>query len=115
MNMSIEVRFRGRSGKAWAFQRVDMDAPWARAAGAAIFAAPDTYGWRVIRVVELSGRPHDVQPLWALADAEKYGANAVFLSVEFDAATRKRMVNDIEEGFSPVCLGGMDHSAPIAA
>mgnify|MGYP001245325173 FL=1 len=102
--MGIEVRFRGQSGKAWEFQRVGTDAPWARAAGVAIFAAPDTYGWRIIRVVELTGRPNDVQPIWALADAERYGANAVFLAVEFDATARKRMVNDIEEGFSPVCF-----------
>lgn len=113
--MGIDVRFRGQSGKAWEFQRVEMDAPWARAPGVAIFAAPDTYGWRVIRVVELTGRPNDVQPIWALADAERYGANAVFVSLEFDGAARKAMVNDIEEGFSPVCLGGMDHNAPLAA
>jgi len=111
--MGISVRFRGRSGKAWEFQRVATDAPWARAAGVAIFAAPDTYGWRIIRTIELSGRPNDVQPIWALADAERYGANAVFLALEFEASTRKLMVNDIEEGFSPVCFSG--HSQKIAA
>lgn len=114
--MGIEVNFRGRSGKAWEFQRVATDAPWARAAGVAIFAVPDTYGWRIIRVVELTGRPNDVQPIWALADAERYGANAVFVALEFEAGKRKRMVNDIEEGFTPVCFS--DHartSARIAA
>ena len=34
-----------------------------------------------------------------------YGATAVFLALEFDARERKRLVADIEEGFSPVCLG----------
>ena len=111
--MSIEVRFRGRSGKAWEFQRVATEAPWARSAGVAIFAAPDTYGWRIIRGVELSGRPNDIQPIWALSDTERYGANAVFLALEFDASTRKLMVNDIEEGFSPVCFG--DHAKKMAA
>lgn len=102
--MGSEVRFRGRSGKAWEFRHVAKDAPWARAPGVAIFAAPDTYGWRIIRVVELTGRPNDVQPIWALADAERYGANAVFVALEFDAAARKGMASDIEEGFSPVCF-----------
>ena len=71
--MGIDVRFRGRSGKAWDFKRVPLDAPWARTAGVALFAAPDTYGWRIIRTIELSGKPNDVQPIWALADAERYG------------------------------------------
>ncbi|MAN47510.1 MAG: hypothetical protein CMF04_15095 [Hyphomonas sp.] len=117
MNMGIEVRFRGQSGKAWQFQRVATEAPWARTAGVAIFAAPDTYGWRIIRVVELSGRPNDVQPIWALADAERYGANAVFVALEFDATARKAMAADIEEGFSPVCFSGHNRAdaAPIAA
>ena len=111
--MGIAVSFRGRSGKAWEFQRVAADAPWARSPGVVIFAAPDAYGWRLIRVVELSGKPHDLQPIWALAEAERSGANAVFLALEFDAATRSLMANDIEEGFSTVCF--TDHSRKIAA
>lgn len=111
--MSIAVSFRGRSGKAWDFQRVPKDAPWARSPGAVIFAAPDSYGWRIIRIMQLTGRPHDLQPIWALAEAERYGASAVFLALEFDERERKRMVADIEEGFSPVCLGARE--APLAA
>ena len=88
--MGIAVSFRGRSGKAWEFQRVAADAPWARSPGV-----------------------HDLQPIWALAEAERYGANAVFLALEFDAATRSLMANDIEEGFSTVCF--TDHSRKIAA
>ena len=96
--MGIDVRFRGRSGKAWDFKRVPLDAPWARTAGVALFAAPDTYGW-------------------ALADAERYGARAVFLATEFDARTRRLIVNDIEAGFSPVCVTDRSRAdaAPIAA
>ena len=59
--MGIAVSFRGRSGKAWEFQRVAADAPWARSPGVVIFAAPDAYGWRLIRVVELSGKQPDGQ------------------------------------------------------
>jgi hypothetical protein len=108
MNMNIAVSFRGRSGKAWDFQRVSKDAPWARSPGAVIFAAPDSYGWRIIRIMELTGRPHDLQPIWAHAEAERYGATAVFLALEFDAAERKRLIADIEEGFSPVFLGARE-------
>ncbi|MEZ5946481.1 MAG: hypothetical protein R3C13_13680 [Hyphomonas sp.] len=111
--MDITVSFRGRTGKAWDFRRVPTDSPWARSAGAVIFAAPDSYGWRIIRVMELTGRPHDLQPIWALAEAERYGATAVFLALEFEAADRKRMVADIEEGFTPVCFGA--RVEPLAA
>ncbi len=97
------VSFRGQSGKAWGFQRVAADSPWARAAGVVIFASPETCGWRVIRVMELSGRPHDVRPIWALSEAERYGATAVFLLSEFDAEIRKTVLADLEAGFSPVC------------
>ena len=101
--MAISNSFRGASGKAHSFERVDIDGAWARVPGIAIFAAPDSYGWRVIRVVELTGRPHDVRPLWALSDAERYGANAVFVALELDAGTRKTIVADIEMGLNPVC------------
>ena len=111
--MNIAVSFRGRSGKAWHFQRVPSESPWARSAGAVIFAAPDSFGWRIIRIMELTGRPHDLQPIWALAEAERYGATAVFLATEFDGHTRKHMVADIQEGFSPVCLS--EQAAPLAA
>lgn len=98
-----QVSFRGKSGKAWKFQRTAADAPWARSAGVVIFAAQDACGWRVYRVMELSGRPHDIQPIWALAEAERYGANAVFLALEFDGGQRQAMVADLEAGFMPVC------------
>lgn len=112
--MNQTVNFRGASGTAHAFTRTAKDAPWARVPGVAIFAAPDTYGWRVIRVVELTGREHDVRPVWALADAERYGASAVFISMQMDARDRRRMVSDIEMGLSPVVHAAND-VMPIAA
>jgi hypothetical protein len=108
--MGNTVSFRGQSGKAWSFQRAAADAPWARAPGVAIFAIPEACGWRVCRVIELSGRPHDVQPIWALAEAERYGANAVFVALEFEAVVRRDMVSDLEAGFQPV----LQSSAPPA-
>ena len=104
--MGSAVSFRGQSGKAWSFQRASADAPWARAPGVAIFAIPEACGWRIFRVMELTGRPHDIQPIWALAEAERYGANAVFVSLEFDPSVRKQIVADLEAGFQPVVRSG---------
>lgn len=106
--MNTKVNFRGRSGKAWEFTSISPDAPWARSSGVAIFAAREGFAWRVIRVIELSGRPHDLQPIWAFADAERYGAASIFLTHEFDAAARREIVSDISEGFSPVCHSIID-------
>lgn len=112
--MNQAVSFCGASGTAHSFTPVCKDSAWARVPGVAIFAAPDTYGWRVIRVVELSGREHDVRPVWAFADAERYGASNVFISMEMDLPTRRRMLSDIEAGLSPVVHAAND-AMPIAA
>ena len=112
--MNQAVSFCGASGTAHSFTRVAKDSPWARVPGVAIFAAPDTYGWRVIRVVELTGREHDVRPVWALADAERYGASAVFVSMQMDARDRRRTMSDIETGLSPV-LHAANDCLPVAA
>lgn len=104
--MGNAVSFRGQSGKAWSFQRAGVDAPWARAPGVAIFAIPEACGWRIFRVIELSGKPHDIQPIWALAEAERYGASAVFVALEFEGLARKQMVADLEAGFQPVLRSG---------
>jgi hypothetical protein len=104
--MGNAVSFRGQSGKAWSFQRAAADAPWARAPGVAIFAISEACGWRIFRVMELTGKPHDIQPIWALAEAERYGANAVFVAMEFDPSVRKQMVADLEAGFQPVLRSG---------
>lgn len=101
--MHIPVSFRGQSGQAWNFSRVDPDASWAGTTGVAIFAAPDSYGWRVIKVAQLKGRSHDIQPIWAYAEAERFGATAVFIAAELDENRRRLMIADIEMGLSPVC------------
>ncbi len=105
--MGNAVSFRGQSGKAWSFQRAASDAPWARAPGVAIFAVPEACGWRIFRVLELTGKPHDIQPIWAQSEAERYGATAVFVSLEFDAPVRRQMVCDLEAGFQPVVRSGI--------
>lgn len=111
--MDKQVSFRGVSGKAWSFQKTPAHAPWARSAGVVIFAAPEAFGWRVLRVMELTGKPHDLQPIWALAEAERYGATTVFISLEFDGEMRKEMVGDLEAGFSPLC--GSSDTVALAA
>ncbi|MEO0982987.1 MAG: hypothetical protein AAFX03_10080 [Pseudomonadota bacterium] len=108
--MSQQVSFRGARGRAIAFNRVDKDGAWAREPGVAVFAASDSYGWRVIRVVEVTGRVHDVRPFCALADAERFGAEAVFFAGETAAAARKAIVGDLEAGLNPVCAGDADYA-----
>lgn len=109
--MMIPVSFRGLSGRAWTFNRVETDAPWAGSAGVAIFAAPDSYGWRVIKVAHLKGRRDDIQPVWAFAEAERFGATAVFIAAELDEKRRRLIIADIEMGLSPVCESYMGIAA----
>lgn len=107
-----QVSFRGVSGKAWSFEAVSKDSPWARRAGIAIFAAPEAIGWRPIRIMKLSGRMHNIQPIWALAEAERYGATQVFFSDAADPALRDFIASDLDAGFSPICNDG---DMPLAA
>ena len=97
-----EMKFRGRSGKAYSFIRMAPTAPWAREAGVALFAAQGPFGWRVVRLATLRGRLHDVQPIWAWADAERYGARTVFIMRETDPADRAAALRDLEAGLNPV-------------
>lgn len=97
-----EVKFRGLSGKAYSFTRMAPNAPWAREAGIALFAAQGPFGWRVVRLATLRGRLHDVQPIWAWADAERYGARAVFVLRESDPAARAAALSDLQAGLNPV-------------
>lgn len=113
--MEKRIKLAGASGREYAFSRADVSAPWARNAGVVVFAAPDTYGWRVISIIELTGRLHDVRPFWALRDAERYGARAVFLSIETDRVNRLEMMQDLEAGFCPVVGHAPEQSVPLAA
>lgn len=96
------VSFRGQSGRTHVFTQMHVDSDWARRAGVALFAAPDTYGWRIIRMVEMTGRLHDVQPVWAQLDAARYGAKAIFVHDEKDFEARRAVLADLEAGLSPV-------------
>ena len=98
-----EMSFRGQSGRAYKFLRVGVDSPWARTAGVALFAARGPFGWRVVKLTNIRGRAHDTQPIWAFADAERFGATAVFVLDEYDAATRQSILEDLGQGLSPVC------------
>lgn len=109
------ITFYGATGIGYGFQQADTKADWFKQPGLAVFAAPDAYGWRVIRVVELSGRDHDVRPLWALHDAERYGADIVFVSNYTDAAERRIILGDIEAGLSPVLTGTGRNRLALAA
>ena len=98
-----EMKFRGQSGKAYRFTRMAVNAPWAKVRGAALFAAQGPFGLRVIRMCKLRGREHDVQPIWAFAEAERYGAKAVFVMAEDDADRCMAIMADLEAGLNPVC------------
>ncbi|MEL7107994.1 MAG: hypothetical protein AAGL99_01910 [Pseudomonadota bacterium] len=109
-----EMKFRGRSGRAYSFTRMAPNAPWAQEAGVALFAAQGPFGWRVVRLTPLRGRLHDVQPIWAWADAERYGARAVFILREVDPADRAAALKDLEAGLNPV-LEHTDQDLALAA
>ena len=102
-NTMREMSFRGQSGRAYKFKQVPVESGWAAQAGVALFAARGPFGWRVVKLSALRGRAHDVQPIWAYADAERFGARAVFITVETDPARRQRIILDLENGLSPVC------------
>ncbi|MDJ0922805.1 MAG: hypothetical protein QNI84_16885 [Henriciella sp.] len=105
------MKFRGQSGRAYSFTRMAPNSAWAREAGVALFAAQGPFGWRVVKLTPLRGRLHDVQPIWAFADAERYGAKAVFVMSESDAQHRANVIADLEAGLSPVCLS---QNEPVA-
>ncbi len=109
-----EMSFRGQSGRAYKFLRVGVDTPWARTAGIALFAARGPFGWRVVKLTSIRGRAHDTQPIWAFADAERYGATDVFVLDEQHADTRQRILEDLGQGLSPVCETVYDEMALAA-
>tara|TARA_R110000868_G_scaffold86501_1_gene242615 strand:+ start:372 stop:728 length:357 start_codon:yes stop_codon:yes gene_type:complete len=115
MNIQSSTNFRGVSGRAYSFNRVSPNSPWARTAGVAIFAARDAFGWRVVRMSEVTGRDHDVRPFCALADAERYGARAVFIRPGASASDRAAAIADLEAGLNPVCAHKYDDARPEVA
>lgn len=110
--MSI-TSFRGASGKAYAFESADPDSAWAKHAGVALFAAPDAFGWRIVKMVNISGREHDVRPIWSFTDAERYGATAIFKHTCNTHEARKAILSDLSKGLTPVCM--TDYDIAVAA
>ncbi|MEM7491855.1 MAG: hypothetical protein AAF296_00645 [Pseudomonadota bacterium] len=109
-----EINFHGQSGKAYSFIRMAPNAPWARMRGVALFAAKGAFNLRTIRLCKLRGRAHDVQPIWAFADAERYGARAVFVLPEDDADRIDAVMADLGAGLDPVCPDGAQSFALAA-
>ena len=97
------LNFCGQSGRSYAFTRVSPDSDWAARQGIAMFASNTGYGWRIIRIVELDGREHNIQPIWAFRDAQRYGARAVFFAECDRILDRKTSIADLREGLDPVC------------
>ena len=110
-----EIKFRGRSGKAYSFVRMAPTAPWAREAGVALFAAQGPFGWRVVRLTTLRGRLHDVQPIWAWADAERYGARTVFHPTRNGSERTVRLhLADLEAGLNPGARSTRKMTMPLS-
>ncbi|MEL6567430.1 MAG: hypothetical protein AAFQ22_03355 [Pseudomonadota bacterium] len=100
--MQRPVSFRGHSGQTYVFTAADPAGDWVMTPGIAIFAAPNGYTWRVIRLTALRGREDDVQPIWAQHDAARYGGDTVLVLVEPDPAIRDQILADLDAGLSPL-------------
>ena len=100
--MQRPVGFRGQSGRVYQFELVETTSDWIRRPGVALFAAPEGYSWRVIRICEVRGREDDVQPIWAQADAASYGGDAVLICETACIEERQAMALDLEAGLSPL-------------
>jgi len=100
--MQRPFAIRGASGKLYGFSAVHGQSDWLARPGIVLFAAPEGYGWRIIRTCQVTGREDDIQPLWAHRDAERYGADTVMHLEEGDHAARCAIIADLEAGMSPV-------------
>jgi len=112
--MQNKITFCGTSGHEYDFIQTPADSNWVHHAGVAVFAARDAYGWRVIKIAELSGRDHDVRPIWAFHDAQRFGADTVFISEKVPANVRRDMIDDMEAGLDPVMSSGSQLMAMAA-
>jgi len=112
--MDKRITFYGASGTQYEFGEVSANTNWVHHAGVAVFAAREAYGWRVIKIAELSGRDHDVRPIWAFHDAQRYGANTVFVCTSVSAAARRDMIHDMEAGLDPVMASSAGEMALAA-
>ncbi|MEL6387879.1 MAG: hypothetical protein AAFR41_09515 [Pseudomonadota bacterium] len=112
--MQRPFAIRGASGKLHGFSAVHGESDWLKTPGVVLFAAPDGYGWRIIRVAQITGRPDDVQPLWAHRDAERYGADTVMVLTENDQSRQRDIIADLEVGMSAVLSGTVTSKARAA-
>lgn len=100
--MKRPVSFRGHSGKVHVFAQASADGSWLKKPGLAIFAAPEGYSWRIIRMCEVRGSDHDIQPIWAQTDAARYGGDTVLVLETACVDERKAILADLEAGLSPL-------------
>lgn len=112
--MQRPFAIRGASGNLYAFSAVHPESNWLGTPGIVLFAAPEGYGWRLIRIAQLTGRGDDVQPLWAHRDAERYGADTVMVLDETDSERRRKIMDDLEAGVRPVWVGAAPDLARAA-
>jgi len=109
--MQRPFAIRGASGKLYGFSAVHGDSDWIDTPGVALFAAPEGYGWRIIRVAQITGRDADTGPHEAHRDAERFGADTLMVLAETDPTARAAIIADLEAGMSPVLTDGWRKAA----
>lgn len=100
--MEPTITFHIPNGDALAFEKRHVQERWDLEVGVVLFAASDAFGYRIIRAMEVIGRPHDVRLILALTEAERYGANQVLVAHEMDSERRKEMIDGLEMALNPI-------------
>lgn len=97
-----QISFYGASGAEYVFKQVDLGVTLISQNAVAIFTAADSYGLRVIRVVDAHRTGEGM--LQAFLEARHYGANTLFVLTGEAAGDATSIVADLEAGLSPVML-----------
>ncbi len=97
--------FHGASGRSYGFERTGPDSDWPAREGIALFAAPALSGWSVVGMAELDGRPENLSAIWALREAERFGAKAVFFRDTKRVLERKTVLADLDKSLEPFATG----------
>jgi hypothetical protein len=100
--MKKSIIFYGKAGAEYGFEQVAEHSGWGHEAGVAVFAVKSAFGWRIIKLAELSGQDHDVRPIWAYHEAQRFGADTVFIHRQDQRDLRRDIIADLEAGLVPV-------------
>ena len=97
------TNFCGASGQSYHFKKVSMEkTDWLGQAGVVIFT---TFDGRVIQVIEQLGRAEDINAIWRVREARRYGAAMAYFRAHREPMTRSSELKDLVCGLDPVCGG----------